>query len=69
MNLFLNFFSNTCNSLVMENLVKFSDEGFMLVASIARKDRHIIILIKIKGLQQKTKLCDTLLTSVLFSFS
>ena len=58
MNLFLNFFCNTCNSRVMENLVKFSDEGFMLVASVARKDRQMIILIKIKGLQHK-KNCAT----------
>ena len=49
MNLFLNFFSNTCTSRVMENLVKFNDEGFMLVASVARKERHILILIKTKG--------------------
>jgi len=28
---------------MMENLVKFSNEGFMLVASVAKGDRHILI--------------------------
>ena len=29
---------------MIENLVKFSNEGFMLVASVARGGRHILIL-------------------------
>ena len=43
MNLFSNLFSNTCTCRMMENLVKFSNEGFMLVASVAKGDRHILI--------------------------